>query len=144
METILVGVDGSEAAGVALEFAVEEAGLRGAMLRVMSVWELPPTKIHEAAAAVPEVTEGLRKYAEGIVSEAVERVRELAPDLPCEGAVVEGWPQAVIVEEAQGALLTVVGRRGRGALASLLLGSVSRYVVEHSPCPVIVVPPLIR
>ncbi len=144
METILVGVDGSEAAGVALEFAVEEAQVRGAMLRVLSVWELPPTKIHEAATAVPQVTEGLRKAAESIVSEAVNRVKELAPDLPCEKVVLEGWPQGVIVEEAKGALFAVVGRRGRGALASLLLGSVSRHVVEHAPCPVIVVPPLDR
>ncbi|MBN1321276.1 MAG: universal stress protein [Thermoleophilia bacterium] len=143
MNTILVGVDGSEAAGVALEFAVEEAALRGASLRVVSIWEAPPLAQQEALTA-PGLFDALQRGAEIIVAEAVERVKELNPDLLCEGEALEGWPQAVLVEEAKGALLAVVGRRGQGALASLFLGSVSRHVVDHAPCPVIVVPPLVR
>jgi len=143
MSTILVGVDGSEASGVALEFAVEEAQFRGASLRVVSVWEEPALSQQEALTS-PRLFDALREGAESIVKEAVERVKELAPDLPCEGAVLNGWPQAVLVEEARGVDLLVVGRRGQGALASLLLGSVSRHVADHAPCPVVVVPPLRR
>ena len=140
MDTILVGVDGSEAAGVALEFAVEEATLRASSLRVISVWETPSLGRQEALTA-PGLFASLIARTEEIVTEAVERVKELAPDLPCEGVVLEGRPQAVLVEEARGAVLVVVGRRGQGALASLLLGSVSRHVADHAPCPVVVVPP---
>jgi nucleotide-binding universal stress UspA family protein len=143
VNTILVGVDGSESAGVALEFAVEEAGIRGAKLRVVSVWETPPLAQQEALTG-PGLFNALEGEAEAVVEQALSRVRELDPDLPCEGSALNGWPQAVLVEEAKGVLLVVVGRRGHGALASLLLGSVSRHVVDHSPCPVIVVPPLIR
>lgn len=143
MQTILVGVDGSQAAGVALEFAVEEATLRGALLRVVSVWEAPALAQQEALTA-PGLFEALQGDAEVIVAEAVERVKELNPDLPCEGVALNGWPQAVMVEESRGSLLTVVGRRGQGAVASILLGSVSRHVVDHASCPVVVVPPLTR
>lgn len=143
MDTILVGVDGSEAAGVALEFAVEEAELRKAALRVVSIWETPPLAQQEALTA-PGLYNALSVSAEEIVDEAVRRARELAPALTCEGVVLEGWPQAVLVDEARGAVLVVVGRRGQGALASLLLGSVSRHVADHAPCPVVVVPPLTR
>lgn len=143
MKTIVVGVDGSEAAGVALEFAVEEAVARGATLRVVSVWEMPPASIFEGATGVPQVIDGLREQAETIVAEAVDQVKELEPDLQCEGVVLNGWPPAVLVEETQGELLIVVGRRGQGALASLLLGSVSRHVADHASCPVVIVPPLV-
>lgn len=143
MQTILVGVDGSESAGVAVEFAAEEAALRGAALRVVSVWETPPMAL-QGAVAMPLVLEDLREQAEAIVREAVARVRELNPDLACEGVALNGRPQTVLVEEAQGTALVVVGRRGQGGLASLLLGSVSGHVVNHAPSPVVVVPPLVR
>lgn len=143
MQTILVGVDGSEAAGMALEFAVEEATIRGAELRVISVWELPTFPKPEFEAGVlPREYLGLEAQAEAIVAEAVKRAKELNPDLPCKGETLEGRPALVLVEEAEGADLVVVGRRGEGGLAALLLGSVSRHVADHAPCPVVVVPPL--
>lgn len=143
MQTIVVGVDGSEAAGVALEFAVEEATIRGAELRVISVWELPTfPKPDFEPGALPQEYLGLEAQAEKIVAEAVKRVRELNPNLPCKGEAREGRPQTVLVEEAMGADLLVVGRHGKGRLASLLMGSVSRHVADHAPCPVIIVPPL--
>lgn len=140
MVTILVGVDGSESATVALEVAAEEAALRGAALRVVTVWEVPKPPLYQPAPA-PEVLSGRQKVAEALVEEAVARAKELRPDLPCEGQVLHGRPQNVLVEEAQGAAVLVVGRRGQGGLASLLMGSVSGHVVNHAPCPVLVVPP---
>lgn len=143
METVVVGVDGSQAAGVALEFAVEEAALRGADLRVVSVWDMP-TLVPPEVMAAPEVFDGLREEANSVVEEAVSRAKELRPSLRCEGVVVSGRPADVLVEEGRGAALVVVGRRGHGGLAGIFLGSVSRHVVDKAPCPVVVVPPLAR
>jgi nucleotide-binding universal stress UspA family protein len=142
MDLIVVGVDGSEASGVALEFAVEEAVRRKGGLRIVCTWELP------AVAAPPEVfapplVGGHAEYAERAVSEAVARAKELQPQIQCTGVVVPGYASDVLVEEGRAAALLVVGRRGHGGLAGLLLGSVSRRVADHAPCPVTIVPPLV-
>ena len=141
MGVVVVGVDGSAAAGVALEFAAEEAAVRGAELRVVSVRELSEQS-HECVRPVPEVYDNLKRVGEAIVKDAVAHVQELHPQLPCEGVVRYGRPQDVLLEEAENALLLVVGRRGQGGLAKLLMGSVSRHMVDHASCPVVVVPPL--
>jgi nucleotide-binding universal stress UspA family protein len=59
--------------------------------------------------------------------------------MECEGIAVEGQAADVLLQEAQDADLLVVGNRGRGGFASLLLGSVSQQVVHHASCPVIIV-----
>lgn len=141
MDTIVVGVDGSEASGVALEFAVEEAARRKGKLRVVSTWEFPAIPQPEMAVA-PGVVEAYREQAEITVAEAVERAKELAPDVPSEGAVFGGYAGDVLVDEGRGAAVLVLGRRGRGGLAGLLMGSVSRHVADRAPCPVVIVPPL--
>ena len=141
MGTVVVGVDGSESAGVALEFAAEEAAVRGAELRVVAVRELSEQS-RGSAGPVPEVHDNVLRVGEAIVKDAVVRAKELQPQLRCEGVVLYGLPQDVLLDEAKGALLLVVGRRGQGGLASLLMGSVSRHLVDHASCPVVVVPPL--
>ena len=141
MDTTVVGVDGSEASGVALEFAVEEAVRRKGSLRVLSTWELPAMAQPEMAVT-PEVVDVYAQQANAIVDEAVARAGELQPDLPCEGISRAGYAGDILVEEAHEASLLVVGRRGEGALSHLLLGSVSRHVADHAPCPVTIVPPL--
>ena len=83
--------------------------------------------------------DGLRENAEAIVKDAVAEVGRLHPSVQCEGATLEGQPAEVLVHEARDASLIVVGNRGRGGFASLLLGSVSQQVVHHAPCPVLVV-----
>lgn len=140
VKKVLVGLDGSASGEAALDVAAEEAALRGAVLRVVSIWEVSP-RAQEGTSPVPEVLENLRRLAEGIVKDAVARAEAMQPGIVCEGDVLYGRAQDVLVEEAKDAVVLVVGRRGLGGLASLLLGSVSRHVVNHAPCPVLVVPP---
>lgn len=138
METVVVGVDGSACAGAALEFAAREAALRGARLRIVSAWEI----ISPLAPVGPYPTVavyGFKEQAESAVQVALARAAELEPTVATEGTVVQGQPAHVLIKGAQDATLLVVGSRGRGGFASLLLGSVSQQVVHHAPCPVTVV-----
>ncbi len=142
MKSILVGVDGSECSLRALDFAAEEAALRGARLRIVCVWDMP--EIGYAVSAYPEevledVFEGIREEAEAIVAKARARAAELKPTLTVKTKVVKGHPGAILVREAKSADLVIVGNRGRGGVASLLLGSVSHHVVHLAQCPVVVV-----
>lgn len=142
MKTIVVGVDGSKHGEAALGFAAQEAALRGARLLIVCAWEIP-MMIEPVGVYSAESFEGLRdnaeSVAESIVQAAVARVAELHPLVACEGKAIEGQPAAILLKEAQDADMIVVGSRGRGGFASLLLGSVSRQVVHHASCPVVVV-----
>lgn len=144
--TIVVGVDGSEAARAALQFAAEEAKLRDARLVAVLAWTYIP------APAAGDV--GLMAMPEGDVPGLIEAEREAAtttleralreafgdsPPVEVEPRLVDGDPADALVSEAKDAELVVVGSRGRGDLKSALLGSVSSHVVQHAPCPVVVV-----
>lgn len=137
METIVVGVDGSESANGALEFAAAEAALRGAQLRLVCAWE-----VHPALYAGPQTDsiDSLRLIAEQVAREAVATVERQHPELECEGVALEGQPADVLTQEGENADMIVVGTRGQGGFASLLLGSVSQQVIQHANCPVLVVP----
>jgi len=138
VETIVVGIDGSEHGEAALAFAAEEAALRGAHLVIVCAWEIP--MIMAPIGAYPaEFFEGLAENARSIMEAAVARAAELQPLGTCEGKAVEGQPAAVLLKEAEQADMIVVGSRGRGGFANLLLGSVTQQVVHHAPCPVVVV-----
>lgn len=138
MDTIVVGVDGSTCAKAALEFAVQEAVLRGAQLRIVSAWEL--TALTDPGGFFPpEAIDRLQEQAQAAVRDALARVTEHQASLLTEGKVLEGQAAHVLLEEAKDASLIVVGNRGRGGFASLLLGSTSQQMVHHALCPVTVV-----
>jgi nucleotide-binding universal stress UspA family protein len=136
--TIVAGVDGSEHAEAALRFAAEEASLRSALLLVISAWEIPLT-LSPMGAYPAESFDGFRDSAESVIRAAVARVKELQPHVPCQGKAVSGHPAEVILREAEDADMIVVGSRGHGGFASLLLGSVTQHLVHHARCPVVVV-----
>jgi nucleotide-binding universal stress UspA family protein len=138
MNTIVVGVDGSEHGEAALAFAAEEAALRGAHLLIVCAWETPMV-VAPMGYYPAEAFEGLAENAKSIAQSAVARVAELQPVVTCEGRAIEGQPAAVLLKEAEQADMIVVGSRGRGGFANLLLGSVTQQVVHHAPCPVVVV-----
>ena len=77
--------------------------------------------------------------AAGIAHDAADRVAELYPEVSIDLVVISGRPERAIVDAAEEASLIVVGARGRGDFASLLLGSVSRDVIQHADCTVYVV-----
>jgi nucleotide-binding universal stress UspA family protein len=141
VEKIVVGADGSPGARAALEFASREAASHQARLRIVCAWQIPPTVYSPgfAPGVDQETLDGYRVGAETVVNEAVAAAKELQSAVECEGAAVQGQPADVLLREAEGADLIVVGNRGHGGFASLLLGSVSHQVVQHASCPVTVV-----
>ncbi|MBS2031378.1 MAG: universal stress protein [Deltaproteobacteria bacterium] len=137
---MVVGVDGSSYADKALEFAAQEAEFRGANLRVVSAWGLP---IGMHAGATPAVNPSLITAFEELacqnVDRAISKARHLHPSLKVEGRVVMDQPVKAILDQSRDAILVVVGNRGLGGFASLLMGSVSQQTVHHAHCPVAVV-----
>lgn len=141
MDTIVVGVDGSNCAHAALEFAAGEAALRGTRLRIVCAWDIPPA-IYAGGFAPgfdQETLDAFRDNAETIVRTELAEAKRLQPSIEVEACTSEGPAAGVLLAEARDASLIVVGNRGRGGFASLLLGSVSQHVVHHAPCPVLVV-----
>jgi len=140
MKTIVVGVDGSPGSQVAVEFAAREAAAHGATLRIVSAWEVPPTVLSSGGAA-PDLYRSFEDDARLIVSDAAAQAAALEPSVLREERVVEGHAGNALVAEAESADLVVIGRRGHGALAEFLLGSISHQVADHAKCPVVIVPP---
>lgn len=144
---IVVAVDGSQGAQRALEWALDEAAVRGCGLSVVHAWRPAPSPVLtvpvglSVPTAWPDMS-GLQRDAEDVVDRALRRA--LTPDRsavaidprPVCGNVVD-----VLLEESRHAELLVVGSRGRGGFAGLLLGSVSQHAVHHAAGPVVVVPP---
>lgn len=125
---VLVGADGSPSATVALDFAFREAELACAPLTVVRTWGGVP------ADAVAE-HEGERQA----LAEQLSPWRDRFPAVTVDPVVVRGRPGPVLLEYGQRARLIVVGSRGHGEVTGLLIGSTSRQVARHSPCPVAIV-----
>ncbi|GAA3803056.1 universal stress protein [Cellulomonas soli] len=139
---VVVGVDGSAGADAALDTAAEHSASRGAALRVLTAWTTVPvtSTMSYWVIAYPDSTPDqlALAHAEQVQEVARARLARTAPELQASWEIVEGRASDVLTAAARGADLVVVGARGRGGLAGLLLGSVSRGVVRHSPCPVLV------
>lgn len=140
-QVIVVGVDGSGHADAALAWAIEEAKLRNATLRVVHAWQYLPM-VAEPMAALPSTPfQELADTAKLVISETIERVTGgVEPGVPLDVRIVEGAPGPAVLDAATDATLIVVGSRGRGGFAGLLLGSVSQQVTHHAHCPVVVLP----
>ncbi|MFE9691027.1 universal stress protein [Micromonospora sp. NPDC005806] len=134
---VLVGVDGSEPAALAVRLAADEAARRDTDLVLVHV------RAPERGGAVPE--EAAESAAAGQAESAellAGAAAAIRPDHPVltvvERPVRAGSPEQALIAASGGAALVVVGSRGRGGFAGLLLGSVSQALVQHAHCPVLV------
>ena len=139
---IVVGVDHSDGAKAALRFAMEEARLRESRVRAVHAWQF--RYLGAGYLAIPEsVLDGdlreLRAAAEAALEATLDEVVSDADGVEIERRVVEGAPAPVLVDESRAADLLVVGSRGHGGFAGLLLGSVSQQCAHHAECPVVIV-----
>jgi nucleotide-binding universal stress UspA family protein len=132
---VIVGVDGSEGADLAVEHAAREAVLRGLPLEIVTVWNV----VQYSEWPVPEEATG--KDAERMVQDAAIRVRDLYPQLEPTVRTTQGNTIEQLLVAGSGATLMVLGSRGRGTVAELLLGSVSLSVAAYTTCPLLVVRP---
>jgi nucleotide-binding universal stress UspA family protein len=139
-DRVVVGVDGSEGSRRALAWAADEAREHQARLRVVTTWTAPPVAAGAGYASLPWYGEAdLSPVAERQLTEAVAEVLGEKPDLEIERVVAEGHAAPQLIDASAAADLLVVGCRGHGGFAGMLLGSVSQHVAAHAQCPVVIV-----
>jgi len=136
---IVVGIDGSGGSIAALSWAVEESLRSDAELVLVHGWIYPYAG---SRAGITEPRDEMRLDAMRTLEAAALTVHELAPAVRCHSIITEESPAKAIIDAAADADLVVVGSRGHGGFAALLLGSVSRTVLQHSPRPVVVIRPI--
>lgn len=134
----MAGTDGSEQSLRAVEWAAREAVMRGGSLRVVSVPMLPRLMGRGPQGEPDVVANAIRASCEQALATAANRAAEIEPGLAVDTALLRGPSAEALVEAAADAAMLVVGSRGAGGFAALVLGSVSRYVAIRAPCPVIV------
>lgn len=134
---IVVGVDGSALSLVALRTARRLADLLQCHIQAVSVWSYPVA----LSVPIPSTEWTPRVEAETALNETLEAA--FGPDLPAglTKVAVAGQPVQVLIEASRDAEMLVVGSRGRGGFAGLLLGSVSSAAAAHAHCPVLIVHP---
>ena len=137
--TIVVGVDGSPGSRKALTWAAAEAADHGAELLVLNVWEhtlLPPAgSVSVSERMVPEPSQTTTDELIQVIKDELGE----SPPVSVQAHVRQGRPAKVLIDESAGADLLVVGHRGHGGFAGLVLGSVSQHVAAYAKCPVAVV-----
>ena len=141
MSTIVVGVDGSRGSVRALEFALEEARIRGAGVKAVSAWHVPATVYNSGFVPVSIDPSDYETIARENLETCLEEAHAGESGVEVTPVLCEGQAADVLVEEARGSDLLVVGSRGLGGFRELLLGSVSHQCAQHAPCPVLIVPP---
>ncbi len=137
---VVVGIDGSELSEEALRFAAKEAHRRGVGLQIVTCWSYPmlPWGPYQPPLSGQNFEAEAREVAEAEVEKVLGRDRD---GLDLQIAVLEGAASLRLLEYDQAADLIVIGSRGRGGFAGLLLGSVSQHLAEHARCPVVIIRP---
>lgn len=134
---IVVGVDGSDSSADALRWAAAQARLTGSDLHAVYAWDFPTTYGWAWGPGFTgvDLAEESRKDLDSVIA----RVLDGASDVPVVARVERGHAAEVLVAVSRGADLLVVGSRGRGAFADMLLGSVSLHCAQHAQCPVVII-----
>jgi nucleotide-binding universal stress UspA family protein len=138
---IVVGIDGSDQSRAALLWAMEQAAERNIPLDVLHVWHMSVSMLPMGLAAESVDPEDFAHEAKTMAEREIDWAYEHTAARPMivRPMAIEGHPAKVLVEEAASAELLVVGARGIGHFAGMLLGSISDYCVRHAPVPVVVV-----
>jgi nucleotide-binding universal stress UspA family protein len=143
-QKIVVGVDGSVQSRAAVRHALAEAARRGARVVAVRAFQMPETWFEGyevvVAPSAGEVTANVESRTRGMLRAVAEELGGSARDVPIDAVALLGPPTKALVEQSRDADLLVVGHRGRGALASRVLGSVGLHVLLHAACTVTVVP----
>ena len=144
MGTIVVGVDSSDGARRALEWAIGEARTHGSKVVAVHTWNVPIAPVGPGVAAVSFDSDDFRAAGQQAFDAAMQGVS--AEGVELEQRLVEGSPANGLMDVAreERADLLVVGTRGHGGFTGLLLGSVSSTLAHHSPVPLVIVPPADR
>jgi nucleotide-binding universal stress UspA family protein len=137
---IVVGVDGSPSSVEALRWATRQAALTDATVEAVIAWHFPLALGGYAwpPAGVLETTD-FAGLAGKILAEAIASAADASDQERITQVVTEGSAAQVLIEQADGADLLVVGSRGHGGFTEALLGSVSQHCVHHSRCPVVII-----
>ena len=133
---IAIGIDGSAGSQAALDWAIDEAMRCDAELVLVHGWTYP---YQGPRTGITEPRDDMRLDAMRTLEASALHVREIAPALRCHSIISEQSPAKAIIDASKEADLVVVGSRGHGGFAALLLGSVSRTVLQHAHVPVAVV-----
>jgi nucleotide-binding universal stress UspA family protein len=140
MAGIVVGIDGSPISQRALDWAAREAALRQAPLTVLAVHQVAVSNLTGRAMTAPEDAPDVEAARQAAQELTVKTTSQLdSQPLSITVRAVSGLPARELVDASQDADLVVVGSRGAGGFAALLLGSVSSQVVAHAACPVVVI-----
>jgi len=142
---IVVGIDGSANADHALRAALQLAAASGADVAVVSAWRREFTRDAASFGEAFLSDDDLAGATLTLIDDALGRVADDAAAVEAAGGSVlrhalEGEPDEVLMKAAGEADIVVVGRRGHQGLGARLLGSTSRHIADHAPCPVLVVP----
>lgn len=132
---IVVGVDGSPSSVEALRWAAHQAELTGAELHAVTSWHLPTTYGWIPSVADFDWAGNARTTLDHAIKDALDGSRAAL----VHKHVLEGHASRVLLDASADAGLLVVGSRGHGEFAGMLLGSVAQHVVTHANCPVLVV-----
>jgi nucleotide-binding universal stress UspA family protein len=139
---IVVGVDNSAASREALRWAFTYARLTGGSVEAVAAWQVPPMYVYAAGWTPTGIDDaGIARYAEKTLAETVAQVQgEYDHPVSVTTHVRQGPAAQVLLDAGNGAELMVLGSRGHGAFAGMLLGSVSQHCVQHATCPTVIIP----
>jgi nucleotide-binding universal stress UspA family protein len=141
INSIIVGVDGSDQSRAALKWAYDEAAHHGASLTVLTAWNAPVLPHQPPYGSLPP--EGYDTQpandAMAMIEKSISELDVREPAVEIQTSIEQGSPAKVLIERSKGTDLIVVGSRGRDGFVGMLLGSVSQHVIAHAHCPVTVV-----
>ena len=140
IKTIIVGVDGSDQSRAALQWAYDEAAHHGASVTAIMSWELPTLPMSPPYGSLSDADYPTQPRTEALalLDQLVANLDGRSSEVDVRTSVEEGHAAEVLIERSKEADLLVVGSRGHGGFAGMLLGSVSHHLVAHASCPVVV------